>query len=426
FTSLYDDSVGGDTNTDGDDTKPENGTWSGIRVSDGGAVKGSTVVVRYANTGVSAASISTVQLSDSRMSNIYGSCLDVSGADSVSYFHGVLRDCVTGIYSSSLTYFDASSVDWGGSLGPGMDGNPSSSPVVAVFPWVGAPIPPPQPPAPAPRTVKSAEECNEYLFLGVRGSGQDPPVAGDPRSGYGREVEDVKDGFTTLRSDTKTLALSYSANAVPLTQDSWKVWNWLGQIGDFQPSAWSGSVELMQQIERAVDECGESGQKIVIVGYSQGAWAVHAALNYLHASKSDLLEHVSAVGLIADPLRSSSNALRNEGSAKAGIGVAVSGLGNVAVSYNDMITQIALHDFPAVPATSMSDYRYPSQLAQITREYCDDMDLVCDYGNLMDQNSQYLLGLGIAGAFKAGSDVHTAYPEFGLFDLGKSLAAIAG
>ncbi|MCJ1709207.1 hypothetical protein, partial [Microbacterium sp. VKM Ac-2923] len=38
FTSLYDDSVGGDTNTDGDDTKPENGSWSGIRVSDGGSV----------------------------------------------------------------------------------------------------------------------------------------------------------------------------------------------------------------------------------------------------------------------------------------------------------------------------------------------------------------------------------------------------
>jgi hypothetical protein len=265
--------------------------------------------------------------------------------------------------------------------------------------------------------VKVQNACAAYLFIGVRGSGE--------ALGMGDNVNRVRSAFVAQHPDTKELALRYSANAVPLTQNTWQVWTWLNQIGDYQPSAWSGSVELVQQISTAITECGASGQQIVIVGYSQGAWAVHAAMNYLAATDSSAIDHISAVGLVADPLRSASSGITNIGSAGAGGGIASSQLGSSVVSYNHMVQSIALANMPQIPNASLADFQYPSSVGSRTIELCDDMDVVCDFDNLMAENSKYWLGIGVAGAFAAGASVHMSYPAYQTQDMGQQLAALA-
>jgi hypothetical protein len=66
------------------------------------------------------------------------------------------------------------------------------------------------------------------------------------------------------------------------------------------------------QLHDSVAECGGSGQKIVLAGYSQGAWAVHAAVQYLGTVNSPLLDHIAGVALRADPLRSTAIAFPNK------------------------------------------------------------------------------------------------------------------
>ena len=47
ITSYKDDSVGGDTNGDGDDTSPSPGDWSYIRVEDGASATFDHTIIRY-------------------------------------------------------------------------------------------------------------------------------------------------------------------------------------------------------------------------------------------------------------------------------------------------------------------------------------------------------------------------------------------
>src|SRR5690606_21054928 len=47
FTSYYDDSVGGDTNNDGNASGPSRGHWGSIYVSDGGRVEMSHASIKY-------------------------------------------------------------------------------------------------------------------------------------------------------------------------------------------------------------------------------------------------------------------------------------------------------------------------------------------------------------------------------------------
>ena len=124
FTSIKDDSVGGDTNNDGSATQPAPGDWAGISVSSGASLDLTHTVVRYTGYYLYASvhnNGDSVRISDSILSNSLNSGLRQSGGTTVLTNTQVISNTYVGLesplYSTGSLTITSSTVRNNGSRG---------------------------------------------------------------------------------------------------------------------------------------------------------------------------------------------------------------------------------------------------------------------------------------------------------------------
>ncbi|WP_243836907.1 RCC1 domain-containing protein [Paenarthrobacter nitroguajacolicus] len=361
--------------------------WNGISVKAGATFAATNAIVSMAEVSVSAtgtdsATPATVSLSDVALSGA-STCLSLQGPVR-GYFRGSVRDCESGIKAEQS--FDAIGVDWGDNKGPDPDGGGRPSLVgdhVSVYPWVGAPsIAAPE--TPGVYVHPPTDECADYLFIGVRGSGEMPTFGN-----MGDFVETIREEFTadvaTYRPGTKVRAkgIEYPANPVPIG-DYWPL------LADYVPGAWQGAVELLATIEKEQERCAGTGEQIVISGYSQGAWAVHASLTYADLSPRIDMTRIAAVGLLADPQRLPHGLETQLGSAlpsTTGI-LNIGHIGGAVYGFSDWLagaTDPAVRQWQLDSNAPISSMLYmnsiPESIRKVTASYCNRHDPVCGFGD---------------------------------------------
>ncbi|TWS25925.1 cutinase family protein [Tsukamurella sputi] len=155
----------------------------------------------------------------------------------------------------------------------------------------------------APATA--APECADYTFIGAAGSGE-----GREAGGLGAMVNTAAQAFAgRVRAAGKTVAIRpiyYPAAPVPTGLD---------KLGGFLASMNTGAANTQGDVEIVVKACPST--KIVMAGYSQGAAAVHRALQRLGDRPQ-----FTAAALIADPDRIPNDTTRYLGTAPRSQGMA--------------------------------------------------------------------------------------------------------
>ena len=209
----------------------------------------------------------------------------------------------------------------------------------------------------AGREVTTA--CANVVVLGVRGSGEPPASSKSARTLFGTRTtavaNKIKDGLASGTS-IKFEGISYPA----VSATDWK--NYIGsgfKASNMDRSVASGRDALVGRINHYKSKCPSS--KLVIIGYSQGAWVAHDAIAKYGESASKI-SNVAAIVLLADPA--------NVGSKYQTVMVNSDGKPTGA-------------DPSKVKGVSRVSPNFTSTLQDWSRtiSYCADRDIVCSVGS---------------------------------------------
>ena len=218
----------------------------------------------------------------------------------------------------------------------------------------------------AASATPAADHCNAVEFLGARGSGQ--PLSGTGSfGGFGPEVDKV---VTTVAAKLSAKKISFGEDPDTYSADS---------VNDLKPTKleliglpeslplyYKDNVEkyldsiaqgvnfMVADIKDRVATCG-AAQRLVLVGYSQGAIVVHQVEDYLEVHDSAALKHIIGTVLVADGDRVPKTKAKEFGSS------GVSGEG-IQVYLGHFSTHL---DMP-LPGT--------------TANVCNANDIVCNFG----------------------------------------------
>lgn len=171
--------------------------------------------------------------------------------------------------------------------------------------------------AAVPAAKSTTATCANIILLGVAGSGERTPAQIKSHNGFGSTIKNL---LTQIETDLKASSyraktvttfrketLDYPAAAVPTTVNA-------QTVKSYVKSADQGVTALRNRITKLRTTCPSS--KVVIAGYSQGAWVTHAALASFGSNK-DAVKNVKATILLADPNNNTSvmygNLINNEG-----------------------------------------------------------------------------------------------------------------
>lgn len=184
---------------------------------------------------------------------------------------------------------------------------------------------------------KFGDRCiSDYAIIAARGSGEESnggtgpngEVGGQPSIKSAPRIPGFSDILATAawgirerlpsNSTVQFIPVKYPAHSIPFMNGP-GVRNLGGPLlvgpyipsgiletsfdaGEFLQSAVDGGESSQATIERLIDTCPNT--KVLVMGYSQGAWAVHMALDKMD---SKYLKKISGAYLIADPLRNASD-----------------------------------------------------------------------------------------------------------------------
>lgn len=227
----------------------------------------------------------------------------------------------------------------------------------AVLATVSAVVPVP--------SAGAAPACAPVLVLGARGSGE-PQVgsAADAGSGLGQQTFDATRLLRQRMPAASVEAVQYPASSMGVLAAN--------------SSAYFGGLEqgvtwTRERIERSGAECPQ--QRIVLMGYSQGAMVMHRVVQDLVAAgDTAALSRIDGAVLMGDGDRDASDGTRAWGSARKGTGLA--------------------RQFPSLSGARPT--ALPRGVARRVQSVCDRGDTVCD-------------ATGASGPARTPGDVHTSH-----------------
>ncbi len=215
--------------------------------------------------------------------------------------------------------------------------------------------------------VAATAECAPVLVLGARGSGE--PSAGtaaDGGSGLGRQTY-----AAALTLKHRLAGVDVVVEAVPYPAASMTVL--AADPGTYFAGLENGVAWTRARIGESVARCPD--QRVVLIGYSQGAMVMHRAIQDLVAAgDTAALSRLDGAVLLADGDRAARDGVRRWGTAKHGVGLA--------------------RQLPALSGARSTPI--PRDVAQRVHSVCDRGDSVCD-------------ATGASGPSAGGGDVHTTH-----------------